>query len=256
MKKGKWLIPACIALSAVAVLAVAQTSGWWKNAGAHELPDAKTELKRLYALYMRADTSMYVSGTIHLYDEEKIDELKETTAFASFRNGTHFYSRFGHLQTLGEDSLVVLLDTLNKRIVLSKMDKESLSNARGGIFPFESYLEDTATFRISADLSEKNGQRVLVIRSDLDPGIASCSIAYDPASGQINNAEIRWRKDNALPAGKEEEEKCWLTKIRYEYKPAARVNIKELMEKIIVVKDGKIVTTPAYSGYELGNNSY
>jgi hypothetical protein len=255
MKKSKWIILAGILLSAVTLVAVARSAGWWNRKKTHDLPDAREELKRLYALYMKADTSIYLSGVIDLYDEENTDQLKETTCFAFYRSGSSFYSQLGPSQFFGADSLLVTLDTLNKQVSLARMDRQAIKTSLyspGSVFPFESFLADTSVFKVVLELTERDSKRFLTIKSELNPGIASSSLLYDPVSGIISESEIRWRKDE-LVFEETREEKCWLTKIRYQHHAGKRMNVSELIKRILVMKGEQITTTTAYAGYELSN---
>jgi hypothetical protein len=253
MNKKKIILTAVVLLLVTGLLAIANNFHWLglnRNGNNTELPDAKEELRKLYAVYSNPDTSLNVKGIIKLYDRENKDVLKEKTPFSYSKKGTQLYSQLGYMQSFISDSLVVQLDTMNKYIVVSKTGIGSASQSVQTGLPFEKFMQDTSTFKIDVTITEKNKERVLIIKSDLNPEIRSSAIYYDPVTYKIRKAEIEWWKEAMVYENEDTDKKTWLTVMEYSYPVLSGTAIAEKIKKIIVMKDGKAEPTPAYKDYQ------
>jgi hypothetical protein len=253
MNKKKIILTAGVLLLVTGLLAIANNFHWLglnSSDNKTELPDAKEELRKLYAVYNRPDTSLNIKGVIKLYDRENKDALKEKTPFSYSKKGIQQYSQLGYVQTFINDSLLVQLDTLNKYIIVSKTGAGSIPQSGQTILPFEKFVQDTSTFKIELTVTEKNKERVLTIKSDLNPGIRSSAIYYDPATYKISKAEIEWWKEAMVYENEDTDKKTWLTVMEYSYPVLSEIPVVEKIKKIIIIKDGKVEPAPAYKEYQ------
>lgn len=256
MKKTKMVIPVVIVLVLSGFFAVANNYhwfGWHTDTGKSILPDAKDEMRKLYSLYNKQDSSFNIKGIIRLFDRENKNVLKEETPFLYSKQGRQFSSQLGYLQTFLIDSLLIQLDTLNKYIIVSKAD-DQLGNAPAVAetgLPFEKFMQDTSLFKIEAIVSDSDKQRMLKIKSDLNPEIKALSIFYDPLTYTIKRVETEWWKDGGMYDSKNDGDKTWLTIIDYAYPARVDLSATEKVNKIIVRNDERISPAPAYKDYEI-----
>jgi len=249
MNKRKFFIPIAVLLVLSGVFAIANNNHWLTpDHNKNELPDAKEELRKLYAIYNKQDTSLTINGIIRLYDRENKDALKEQTPFSYSKKGKRVFNQLGYLQTFFEDSLIVQLDTVNKYIAVSKITEGVQESVQNGL-PFERFMQDTSTFKITATVSEKNKERALTVISELNPEIKSSVIYYDPVTYKIKKAEIEWWKEAPIYDKEAVSKKIWLTIMEYTY-PAGMSN-PESIKEIIVWKDGKPEPAKAYKDYQV-----
>ncbi|HET9056046.1 MAG TPA: hypothetical protein VFN30_04275 [Chitinophagaceae bacterium] len=254
INKKKWFLPFTIAFFLCGAIAVA---GKYNIQGALfggkklPLPDAKQELKKIYTLYSNADSSITMEGIIRFYDKEKNDALKEQTGFYFTRNKKNFYSRLDYLQTYCADSLLIQLDTINKFIVVSKINIEVEEGHSQNILPFERFMQDTSSFKITATIKEENDERIITIQSELNPEIKSTSLYYDPVTYKIKRAEVEWWKDPLPGNDKESENKIWLANIEYRYPGISNISVENSIKKIIIINKGQVQVTEAYKDYEV-----
>jgi hypothetical protein len=249
--KKKLIIPGLALLVTTGLLAMVNSNHWFgsKAPGKNEFPDAKEELSKIYAVYGKADTSFTMKGRIRLFDREQKDSLAEEMPLFYCRQGAAFYGQLGYMQSFFDDGLLVQLDTVNKYIIVSKVEKEAAPVASSG-FPLEKFMEDTSAFKIQAAvIDEKSTERVMTIKSELTPEIKSTTIFYDPVTYVIKRAKIEWWKD-ALVAG-EDGNKTWLTVIEYSYPAGRQVPIAEQVKKIITRKNDEVAPAPGYQNYEI-----
>jgi uncharacterized protein YneF (UPF0154 family) len=251
MKKKKLIVALIIVFSGLALWAIAFVT---KNQTKKEIANdpfinGKEELKNIYRQYMNMDSGLQVSGTIQLYDEEKKNLLVETTTFETSRMGRNSYNRLSYQQTFMNDSLMVQLDSVNKSIVVSRVNNEAIVPVNQSTFPFEQFMSDTASFQISVSVLKDGNDRILTLVNDLTPEIKSTRIYYDPATYSIKHVEMELWKNAIREKG--EENKCWLSKINYDHTSIGAINGKESIERIIKMNGAKIELTEAYKDYEL-----
>jgi hypothetical protein len=254
MNKRRFIIPAIVVLVLSGLFAVAGNYHWFggiKNSSPTNLPDAKEELKKLYLLYNRPDSSFNMEGTIRLFDRENKDAFKEETRFACYKQGKQYYSQLGYLQTFLSDTLVVQLDTVSKYITVSKISSSIRPEAMQTVLPFEKYMEDTSTFKIEATVSEKDNERSLLIKSDLTPGIKSYTVFYDPKTYRVKRIETEWWKQTATNDKEDDKNKSWLTVMEYNYPITSGLPVGERIKKIIVKDHDKIVPGQDYKEYKI-----
>lgn len=217
---------------------------WEKGFIANATLDGKAELQKLYANYLGKD-SFTLSGKIYLLDNADDPQAREETVFNFQKEGNRIFSQIGILNTYVTKDLVVQLDTLNRIILVS--DNSPFKNS---LLPFDMFMSDTATFKTSVDISGSGDDQILEIKSELNPSIQSCKIHYDPSTLEIKSTEIRWAKE--LSFGNEEKNaNGWITKTKYDGKPAIRINIEEEIYKIIKINKGKVELYPAFLDYQL-----
>ena len=251
MNRRKVFIPIAMLLVLSGLFAIANNNKWLTPGNAKdELPDAKEELRKLYTIYSKQDTSFNINGMIRLYDKENKDVLKEQTTFSYSKKGKDVFNQIGYLQTFFDNSLVVQLDTVNKSIAVSKIEEGVQIPVQSGL-PFEKLMDDTSTFKISATVSEKNKERALTVISELNPEIKSSVIYYDPGTYKIKKVEIEWWKEAMINDQEEANKKIWLTIMEYTYPVSLGTSGPKSINEIIVWKDGKANPTKAYEGYQV-----
>jgi len=245
MRKKKILLSGGI-LSIVALIAIG-ANAIWSNAG-HELPDPKEELRKLYAQYNKPDSFMNLSGTIRAFDMENNNSIKEETSFEFVRTGDGTYSRLHYLQNFQTADVMVQLDTVNHFVSVS--DRIDVSPVETRLFPFESMLSDTASFRLMVEVTTSKGQYILNIQNEMIPEIKTCRLFYDPRTYVIQSAEIEWWKD-AIRDESTSNDRCWLTRIEYNNLAGSSVNIREKVNGILLTSDTSVQLRPQYNNYKL-----
>lgn len=257
MNKKKVILTAGVLLLVTGLLAIANSYHWLglnTETNKTELPDAKAELRKLYMIYGKPDTSFYIKGIIKLYDHENKDALKEQTPFSYSKKGMQLYSQLGYLQTFISDSLAVQFDTVNKYITISKVDMQSLQLTGQTIMPFEKFMQDTSTFKIELTVTEKNKERALTITSDLNTEIKSTIIYYDTLTYKIRKVETEWWKEATVYASEDIDKKTWLTVMEYSYPSSPGISVAEKIKEIIVLKNGTAEATTPYKNYQVQVN--
>lgn len=252
IKNKKILFPLFILLFLAGILAVANKNKWFDFGQTNELPDAREEIKKLFNRYSHPDSSINMKGMIRLYDEENDHLLKEETTFIFKKHGLQVYNSLGYLQIFCADSLIVQLDTVNKYILLSKLDQKMMQILSHPInFPSEQWLSDSTDFKIDADVIKKNNYRTLIIKNNHNPDIKSSSITYDPVTYKVKSAEIVWWKNKLTTEEDEKNNKVWVTKITYDHLPPDKFAIDAMINKIIRIEKNKTEVAPAYKGYRV-----
>lgn len=239
------MITFLLVLLAGSFFAMARSMGWFPREGKEPVShDGREDLQKIYARYMGAGQGFDVSGTILLYDEEAGNALKEQTAFRNIRTGSLFYSQLSYQQTFANDSFAVQLDSVNKIIIVSKIDSMVRSAANGSLFPFEKYMGDTSVFKITATVTDNGAERKLVLKNELLPAIKSTTLFYDAATYTITRAEIEWWKSQ-VQGNDVDGNKCWLSKISYQNTVGQPLDIQEGINKVVRYNGKKVMTTDA-----------
>ena len=211
--------------------------------------DGREELKKLYAQYMNTSTGVSISGTNQLLDEEHKDQLKEETSFESTRSGKNIYSRLSYLQTYIGDSITLQLDTVHQTVIVGQNNGELFQGMDQKMLPFEQFMKDTGNFRIDVQVKQEGKERVLLIHNDLTPEIKSSKIFYDPATYTLKRADIEWWKGTHFE--KEDENKCWISRIAYNGKENVQRSIEDMIREIVVLKGNQVTLTERYKNYRL-----
>jgi hypothetical protein len=234
----------------------AATAGyrWWKSqdkasAPNRELPAAAGELEKLMRQYRRvADTLASVAGTIRIYDKENKEVLQETRTFRYIRCGAGFYMQLSSLQTFCDGRWLVQLDTAGRTILLGKapvFDPAEATNPAS----LDRLFRDTAQFRTSGMVHVEGSQRRLVLFSERNPEIRSCTLCYDSLSYRLDRAEMERWKPGSGPH--EKDDRIWLVKIDYQYPPAEKIDLRAKIKSIVTL-DGRVATlAAAYRDYAL-----
>jgi len=247
----KKIIFSCVLLLILAGLfAAGSNKGWWKAASAGpdgSLPEARQEYLRVLQQYKDRDTSIDLAGTIHIYDGEQNNVMKEQSGFRMIRQGRQYYMQLSYLQTFCDGIVTVQLDTVGRTITFSNPVGDTAKEK--GIFDL--IFTDTAGFTISGSVSPQGADRTLHLKSDFNPGIQSFSLTYDTASYRLSKAEIVWWKNSSPQEEEDGSDKVWLTKIDYHYQPFHGLDLAEMVRKIVNVKDGHVVPTEHYKDYQL-----
>jgi hypothetical protein len=252
MKKRKIILIVIVLLGLTGFYAIARSNDWFGGSGGPAI-DAKEELRKLYALYSRQDTQLHIDGVIRLYDKEEKDALKETTPFSYHRTGRQLHSHLGYLFYFMDDSLMVQLDTMNRVITVSRITQDQQPAIQTGL-PFERFMHDSSTFKITATVEEERGARKLTLTNDLDPNVKSSVIYYDPSNYVVKRAEIAWWKQAMVYSKEDAEKKIWLAVMEYDHSAVGGAAVKERINEVISWKDGKPVATKLYAGYQVAGN--
>lgn len=204
--------------------------------------------KRLASLI---DSSVQVEGEIYLYDGEKPDVIKEKSNFFFIKHGNSYYSQMSHQQTFCNGIFIVLVDSLNKQIIVSKA-VDTATAASSGNMLFNKLLTDTSALSISGEVTDSENGRQLVINDDNMPEIKSYTIDYNASTYIVNTAEIVWWKNPLHAQSKDEEQKVWLTKMLYKYTRKSSIAIDMKLQEILVFKDdNQIELQGAYRYYQI-----
>jgi hypothetical protein len=252
MKKRRIILIVIVLLGLTGFYAIARSNDWFGGSGGPAI-DAKEELRKLYALYSRQDTQLHIDGVIRLYDKEEKDALKETTPFSYHRSGRQSYSHLGYLFYFMDDSLMVQLDTMSRVITVSKISQQEQPTMQTGL-PFERFMHDSSTFRITATVEEEGALRKMTLTNDLDPNVKSSVIYYDPSTYVVKKAEIAWWKQAMVYSKEDAEKKIWLAVMEYDHSADGGAGVKDRISEVIGWKDGRPVATKRYAGYQLTGN--
>ena len=257
----KWIPGIVIVLVLVGFLTATAGRHWWKSqaqapAPAPEaaLPGAATEYGKIMERYHGKDSSMRLSGTIRIYDEENDNALKETKTFRYIRSATQYYMQLSYLQTFSNGTIQLQLDTVHKRILVTKAADAGTSGDNAGKTPIDILFSDTSRFKLSGTVSSGQGtERALHLQSDFSPQIRACHLFYDTVTYTLHRAEIEWWKNGPDPDGFSSN-KIWLVKMEYQYHPAQPWNADDKIRQIISIVNGQIRPTDAYREYQVNAN--
>jgi len=251
MIKRKFIIPVLCGLLAIGSIAVAGSHAGWllryagRDAG---LPSAREEFKKLYERSMRQDSSIDLSGTILLYDGENRSKVKESNVFHFIKNTTGSYSQLGYLQSFSDGELLVELDTVNRLLVVAGGRQQTgIMKTQPSV---DALFSDTAAWRVTGIISERDHQRVIRFSSNLNPAIRSYSLIYDPATYRPTGAEIEWWKD-AVVYDTTHTNRVWITRISYQYHPPSELHVDEMIGRIITLENGHAVPAGTYKDYRM-----
>ena len=235
-----------------AVVVFAQQHGWFPVTGTQTKPDAKEEFKKVMSVLNASDSVMHVSGVIRVYDQENKNKLQEQNSFIVEKNGHTLYSRMGYQQTIGVDSILVEIDTVNQLLSVSNFDANDADKILSGAMAFDRYLEDTGVFKMELSVKEiSKEQRAITIINPMTPEIKSSTLYYDASTYKVIRSEIDWWKSGMPPAEKKDEENIWHTEIVYQYRGLLTVSAAEKMKRILSLSNGVVSVMPAYKNYQL-----
>jgi hypothetical protein len=219
------------------------------GSGLRTLPPASEEYGKLLRRFRAGGADMEISGTIRIYDQEREGVLKEDKPFQFCRSGRQFFSQLSYLRTYSDGDLVLELDTVHQQMAVSKAPAGGLDSALAKM-PVEMLFSDTARYKLSGQVEEKGGERMLSLHNDYSPAVRVCRVYYDTASYLLRRMEIEWWKDQSgLDTAAN---KTWLAKVDYVYHtPAGSRPGDEMRRYIHVGTGGEITATSAYSGYQV-----
>ncbi len=252
------LLSTFLLLVIVGVIVAATGRSWWRRSAAAApapeeaaiLPASASEYGKLIRQFRLADSTLEVSGTIRIYDEEKRGDLQETKTFRSFSKGEQYYSQLSYMRTYCDGSLVLAVDSVHRQMTVSKVTPGS--GATPGGMALDGLFSDTATFRLSGEIRDVRGERVMSMRNDYQPGIRECRMYYDTMSYRLHRAEIEWWKDRTgrdRTAGR-----IWLARVDYVYHSPGPEDIAESMRQYIRLGPDGVRPTDAYAGYGIKVN--
>lgn len=256
MTSKNLLLSVLLLLVFAGVAALGASGHWWRKpvpatAGVRGLPEPAAEYDRLRQRYQTTDSAMDVSGMIRIYDGERNGELRETQPFRSVRHGGQYYWQISYLRTWYDGSILLVLDTVHRRMTISKSAPHGLSGADPYKMPADLLFSDTAGFRLSGTVEQQRAERTLTLHSDYNPEIRICRVYYDTATYRLQRTEIEWWKDFAgrdTAAGK-----VWLAKVEYTYQPST-INITEEIRSYITVGENGVTPAPPYSNFDVKVN--
>lgn len=250
MQKKRAIIVTLILTSAIAIgFALSDKSPFRNSLKWNEvtkLPEAKEEYKKLVDHYFNKDSIISLSGYIHLFDAAAPGIEKEKAGFSFYKKGLKFYSQLSYQKTWCDGSLIVLLDSFNRKLIVSKVTDTNL--LKQAVLPFDKLFSDTAAFQITATVSEKNNLRQLQIKSDLNPQVNSYSIVYDPTTYDIKYSEITWWK-SGTQLDSINNKNLWITRIDYQI-GNRDIDINNAIKKLIVIKKDSIYPSADFKDYD------
>lgn len=252
MKRIKPLMFIITLLAAAVLTAIAgNRAGWFTLGQPVAQPDAREEYQQLCARYLQQDSLLSLAGNIQLFDGENRKQVKEQSSFELIRQGNNgLYSRLSHVQTFGSGQWVVQLDTLNRMMIVGEAIK---SPDAQGAMPQQSVdllFSDTAAFKITGQVTGNDQERTLSFKSDFNPEIRQYRITYNAQTYQLKRAVIEWWKD-ALVLDSTKTDRVWITHIDYRYRPVAKVNVDDMISRIVSIHDGKVIPAEKYKDYEV-----
>lgn len=246
-----WLLVSILLVSAGLVAIAGNYKKWFMNTTqVVEQPDAKTEFRKIGERFLKHDTLLNIKGTIKLFDGEKPTALKEENNFQVIKEPGHIYNRLGYVQTFYSDNRMIQLDTVNQLLVVAATGspQPGLANA---LQPSTDVLfSDTAAFTTTGVVTGDSRERTLSLTSELQPEIRVYRVTYDAVTYQIRRAVIEWWKDevvsNTAPSSQ-----VWITQIDYQYLPESKLQVAELLKKVVTVSQHGIQPAERYKDYQL-----
>ncbi len=209
--------------------------------------EPQSEYKKIIEAFKNS-SHLNVSGTIRIYDKENNNALKEENGFYYERDGNAYYSQISYLRTFCDGNIVMQLDTVNRYIIISKLnDKKNQPAAQQSI---DVFFNDTSTFKITGTVSLSGKNRTLTIQNDLNPKVKMMRVTYDGSSYKVLASEIEFWKSTSVEE-LSNPDKIWLAKVSYSYS-AKPSQIKEMMRKVVAIDSQNHVTINAkYKGYQV-----
>ena len=249
------LLTGALVLMLAGVIAATTGAGWWKRSvvqaahGNDDLPGARAEYGRLMKQFRVRDSAMDIWGMIRIYDEEKGGELREARPFRYYRSGFQYYSELSYLQTYCDGKMVLEVDTLHRRMRVSKFNGHDLKGPFFGMLSAEQLFSDTGRLTLNGTLEQRQAERVLTLHSDNGPEIRACRVYYDTISYRLHRTEIEWWKDmSGLDTASN---RVWLAKLEYNYRERGDPDIGKEMRTYIVTGPGGIKSTGRYANFKV-----
>lgn len=256
-RKITGLLAAAIGVSVLALAGKQVADKYTRHTGRHEnhmaLPPAKEEYAKLLKRFLQADSAASISGTVMLYDGEQPGLLKEKSSFLSVKEGKSFYSKMSGVEIMYNGKYFAQTDSLHKILmvagVLEALPDSPVQPAMGGMV--DKWFSDTASFRVSGDVSGDDNERTITIHSDFNPGIQYFTLRYSPADYSVKGVEIRFWKNNRAETDTAAKNKVWISRIEYGTGHAGMADVNQQMRQVFRVEKHRVVTTPAYSDYRI-----
>ncbi|MFT3827199.1 MAG: hypothetical protein QM731_24950 [Chitinophagaceae bacterium] len=255
--KKTWLFTAVLLVAATGVsLAIAGNRLHWFNgttpvAGPDKevAEDGREEYKKLYTRYTTDKDSLAMEGIITLYDGEDAKAAREEQPFRFCRKDGKMYTQLGYVHTFYNGELLVQLDTVSRRIIISKTDKKTVKKATQQQ-SLDFMFADTSNFKLSSLVSGNGVERTLTFTSDFNPEVKECRITYTPGTYTMKKADIQWWKEGAI-RDTSAVTSVWITHIEYKSWLVRNIDIDAMIAAIVSVKKKEVVLQPAYSDYQL-----
>ncbi|HLP39531.1 hypothetical protein [Lacibacter sp.] len=235
-----------------AIVVFAQHRGWFHFTVDETKLDAKEEFKKVMTVLNSPDSVMHISGTMRVYDQENKNKLQEQSSFLVEKTNQSFYSRLGYVQTIGVDSFLIEIDTVNQLIGLSRADVSMYHKRLSNAIAIDQFLEDSAVFKMELSVREINQtDRAITIKNPLTPEIKLSTIYYDANTYRIKKAETDWWKSGMPEPEKKDEQKTWHSEVSYIYSRMLTVSAVEKMKAVVEFANGVVSVKPAYKNYQL-----
>ncbi len=217
------------------------------------LPAAKDEYSRLVQQFLHPDSVSVVKGTVLLYDGASPERVKEKSDFISVRDGHSYYSKMSFNEIICNGKWYVQVDSLHKQLLIVAMNEnQPMAPAPATGDMFDRLFSDTATFKVSGSVAGNDLERVITIKSDLNPEIQYFTLRYSPADYSIKGAEIHFWKDRHAPADTTAIQKStWITKIEYGQPGKQVININDRINRVFRINGHTIEPTAAYRNYQV-----
>lgn len=250
------LVSTLLILALTGFIKAATDHHWWRTKqsagdGLPQLPAAKDEFARILKKYAGTDSVTDLSGIIHLYDGET-SMLKETNSFRCYRSGGKYFWQLSYLQTFCDGKILLQLDTLHKEITVSK----NIPAGNGVGFPGQmpaALFNDSAVVHLTGTVEPMGGQRELVLHSDFQPAIRECRLFYDTLDYRIKKEEIEYWK-GVVTSGSDANQKIWLAKVDFDYKPGLDPGISQSIASMIRIDNGQVKGIGRYQDYQVNVN--
>lgn len=215
------------------------------------LPPASAEFGRLSEQMQIRDSTMDISGTIHIYDQERDGMLKEVKPFRFVRVGTGYFAELSSLRTYCDGKLVLVVDTANRDMEVYKYVANGSQDITARMMA-NHLFNDTASLRFTGNVRQKGSERVLAVHSDYNPEIKVYRVYYDTANYRLRRVEVEWWKDRR---GVDTiANHIWLAKLDYSYRPRGIIDIPAYMRRFIIIGAGGVKPTADYADYRLTVN--
>lgn len=209
--------------------------------------EARDEVRKLMLAAKNIDSVFYMEGQIRVFDGEADSVIKESNHFRVFRKGHSYLTEFGHVQTICDGQLLVRVDMDNQTIRVSQ-NTVGVNDAIP--FAVDAAFNDTAAFKTSGNVTENGSQRIMILKSDLNPEIKEMKITYDSLTYRSLHTEIQWWKD-AVVWDTTKANRIWNMKIDYTYRKKVLEDPALMIQKIITRKNNKLITTKQYQQYKI-----
>ena len=257
--RSKTILLTCILFLVLAgVIAATAGTRWWKSPPVPvvekqlALPPASVEFGRILEQFRVRDTAMDISGTIHIYDQERDGLLKETRPFRFVRKGEGYVSQLSCIRTYCDGKRVLVVDTLNRDIQIYKYEVAGPQADLLAKMSPQLLFSDTARLKLSGSVQQLGAERILAVHSDYSPEIKVYRIYYDTASYRPQRMEIEWWKDRS--GMDTTSNRIWLAKVDYTYRRRSGLDIGSEMRSYVTIGPDGVKPTARYADFHVTVN--